>query len=135
MAGNYSRPEALRLVRRYLRDVNIYQSAEGFADSANLRQRRSEALITAAQLQNPLVEPELRDFVLSLVKANPNEFERELGMFIDARLKRPLTEGEADSLAEWVAEAVPFPDDQKLKKLGSSKFNPHTPICPGYPPP
>ena len=117
MAGNYSRPEALRLVRRYLRDVNIYQSAEGFADTAILRQRRSEALIAAAQLQNPLVEPELRDFVLNLVNAHPNEFERELRMFFDARLKRPLTEGEADSLAEWVAEAVPIPDDQKLKFL------------------
>jgi len=71
----------------------------------------------AVQLQNPLVEPELRDFVLNLVKANPNEFEYELRMFIDARLKRSLTDGEADSLAEWVAEAVPLPEDEKLQYL------------------
>ncbi len=117
MAGNYSRPEALRLVRRYFRDVNIDQPAKGFAGTANLRQRQSEALITAVQLQNPLVEPELRDFVLNLVKAHPNEFDHELRMFIDARLKRLLADGEADSLAEWVAEAVPLAEDEKLKFL------------------
>ena len=117
IAGNYSRSEAMRLVRRYISDVNIDQPAESFADTANLSQHRSEALSTAVQLQNPLVEPELRAFVLNLVKAHPNEFEHELRMFIDVRSKRPLTEGEADSLAEWLAESVPLPDDEKLKFL------------------
>ena len=117
MAGNYSRAEALRLIRRYFRNVNIDQPAENFSDTANHSLRRSEALSVAVQLQNPLVEQELRDFVLNLVKANPNEFERELRMFIDARLKLPLTDGEADSLAEWVAESVPLPEDEKLQFL------------------
>ena len=117
MAGNYSRPEALRLVRRYFYEVNINQRTENLTDTANQSRRRSKVLSAAVQLQNPLVEPELRDFVLNLVKAHPNEFEHELRMFIEARLKRPLPDGEADSLAEWVAEAVPLPVDEKLKFL------------------
>ena len=117
MAGNYSRPEALRLVRRYFYDVNVDEPVANFSGPFSHSLRRSKALSVAVQLQNPLVEPELRDFVLNLVNANPNEFEHELRMFIDARLKRRLTGKEADSLAEWVAEAVPLPDDEKLQFL------------------
>ena len=117
MTGNYSRPEALQLVRRYFNNFNVDQPVVNFSDSVNHSLRRSMALSVAMQLQNPQFEPELRDFILKLVKANPNEFERALRMFIDARLKRPLTEGEADSLAEWVAEAIPLPEDEKLQFL------------------
>ena len=117
MTGNYSRPEALQLVRRYFNNFKVDQPVVNFSDSVNHSLRRSMALSVATQLQNPQFEPELRDFVLKLVKANPNEFERDLRMFIDARLKRPLTEGEADSLAEWVAEAIPLPEDEKLQFL------------------
>ena len=117
MTGNYSRPEALQLVRRYFNNFNVDQPVVNFSYSINHSLRRSMALSVAMQLQNPQLEPELRDFVLKLVKTDPHKFERELRMFIDARLKRPLTEGEADSLAEWVAEAVPLPEDEKLQFL------------------
>ena len=117
MTGNYSRVEALRLVRRYFDNVNVDEPVVYFSNAFDHRLRQSRALSIAAQLQNPQVEPELRDFVLKLVKANPNEFDGELRMFIDARLKRPLTEEEVDSLAEWVAEAVPLPEDEKLQFL------------------
>ncbi len=117
MTGNYSRPEALRLVRRYFDNVEVDEQVAYFSNAIDHRLRQSRALSIAVQLQNPLIEQELRDFVLNFAKANPNEFERDLRMFIDARLKRPLTEGEADSLAEWVAEAIPLPEDEKLNFL------------------
>ena len=40
-----------------------------------------------------------------------------LSEFIDTRLERHLTEDDAISLAEWVAEAVPLPEDEKLQYL------------------
>ena len=117
MTGNYSRPEALRLVRRYFDNVEVDEQVAYFSNAIDHRLRQSRALSIAVQLQNPLIEQELRDFVLNFAKANPNEFDRELRMFIDARLKRPLADGEADSLAEWVAEAIPLPEDEKLNFL------------------
>ena len=117
MVGNYSRPEALRLVRQYFNDVAHPHPVVNLSSPFSRGWHRSGALDVATQLRNPALEPELRRFVLTLVKANPDEFDRELREFIDARLEHVLTQGEADSLAEWVAEAIPLPEDEKLQFL------------------
>ena len=114
MVGNYSRGEAVELVRHYLN--------EGINDRPSMYygihyhpQRR--ALGFATHLQNSALELELRRFVLQQAQLDSRRTDHHLSEFIDTRLERHLTEDDAISLAEWVAEAVPFPEGEKLQYL------------------
>ena len=117
MVGNYSREEALRLVRQYLDDVSHYKPLITSGSSWIRFQPQLRALDFATQLQNSALEPELRRFVLKHAQVDPRGPERLLRNFIHARLERALTEEEADSLAEWLGEARLLPEDEKLRLL------------------
>ena len=114
MVGNYSRGEALRLVRHYLDEaINGRPSMYYGIDY----QPQWRALGFATHLQNPALEIELRRFVLQQAQLDSRRTDHHLREFIDTRLERHLTEDDAISLAEWVAEAVPLPEGEKLQYL------------------
>ena len=114
MVGNYSRGEALRLVRHYLDEaINGRPSMYYGIDY----QPQWRALGFATHLQNPALELELRRFVLQQAQLDSRRTDHHLREFIDTRLERHLTEDDAISLAEWVAEAVPLPEGEKLQYL------------------
>ena len=114
MVANYSREEALTLARRYLNEAD---SALPSSYYRIIYSPEPRALAFAAQLQNTELELELRSFVLRRVMRGEGGTENQLREFIDARLRRPLNEDEAMSLAEWVAEAVPLSAAEKIRYL------------------
>ena len=114
MVGNYSRGEALRLVRHYLDEAINGRPSMYYGIHSQPQQR---GLSFATHLQNSALEVELRRFVLQQAQLDSRRTDHHLSEFIDTRLERHLTEDDAISLAEWVAEAVPFPEDEKLQYL------------------
>ena len=114
MVGNYSREESLRLVRHYL-DKGISNRPTMYYGIHS--QPQQKALSFASHLQNSALELELRRFVLQQAQPDSRHTNHHLREFIDTRLERHLTEDDAISLAEWVAEAVPLPEDEKLQYL------------------
>ena len=110
MVGNYPREEALRLVRRYLDDVINHPSATN-ASSVFLTLK---AMDLVTQLRNPAFESEQRRFVLKLAERDPRTPKFPLRMFLRKQLEHTLTEAEANSLAKWIAESIPLPEDEKL---------------------
>ena len=74
-------------------------------------------LVLQRTLQNSALELELRRFVLQQAQPDSRHTNHHLREFIDTRLERHLTEDDAISLAEWVAEAVPLPEGEKLQYL------------------
>ena len=114
MVGNYSREESLRLVRHYLdKGISIRPTMYYGIHS----QPQQKVLSFATHLQNSALELELRRFVLQQAQLDSRHTNHHLREFIDTRLERHLTEDDAISLAEWVAEAVPLPEDEKLQYL------------------
>ena len=114
MVGNYSREESLRLVRHYLdKGISIRPTMYYGIHS----QPQQKVLSFATHLQNSALELELRHLVLQQAQPDSRHTNHHLSEFIDTRLERHLTEDDAISLAEWVAEAVPFPEDEKLQYL------------------
>ena len=114
MVGNYSRGEAVELVRHYLNE-GINGRPSVYYGIQYQPQRR--ALDFATHLQNPALELELRRFVLRNVLRGEQESDYHLREFINSRLRRSLNEDEAISLAEWIAEVVPVPEGEKLQYL------------------
>ena len=114
MVGNYSRPEALRLVRHYL-DKGIgtrptmYYGIRAFPEL--------KALGFATYLQNSALELELRHFVLQQAQLDSRRTDYHIREFIEARLARHLTGDDAISLAEWIAGALPLDENEKLRFL------------------
>ena len=117
MVGNYSRPEALQLVRQYLNNFAHSNPVVNFITPSMKSANRWKAIDIVTEMQNPALEPELRRFVLKRAQADPDRSEHYLRRFIDARLERPQTEAESDSLAEWITETVPLPEFDKLQFL------------------
>ena len=114
MVGNYSREESLRLVRHYLdKGISIRPTMYYGIHS----QPQQKVLSFATHLQNSALELELRHLVLQQAQPDSRHTNHHLSEFIDTRLERHLTEDDAISLAEWVAEAVPLPEDEKLQYL------------------
>ena len=114
MVGNYSRPEALRLVRRYL-DKGIGTRPTMYYGTRYLPQEK--ALGFATYLQNSALESELRRFVLQQAQLDSRDTAYHLREFIEARLARHLTGEDAISLAEWIAGALPLDENEKLRFL------------------
>ena len=112
MVGNYQRTEALRLVLHYLDDVSHHRRTANSNYFLTLK-----TLDFAAQLRNPALESELRSFVLKHAQFGSPTSDHQLRTFVDTRLERALTEAEADSLAEWVAESLPLREYEKLQFL------------------
>ena len=117
MVGSYSRPEALQLVREYLNDFVHSNPVVNFISPSMRSVNRWGAVDLVTELRNPALEPELRRFVLKQAQDDSETSEHYLRRFINARLERPLTEKEADSLAEWIAETVPLPEFDKFQLL------------------
>ena len=114
MVGNYSREESLRLVRHYLdKGISIRPTMYYGIHS----QPQQKVLSFATHLQNSALELELRHLVLQQAQPDSRHTNHHLSEFIDTRLERHLTEDDAISLAEWVAEEVPLPEDEKLQYL------------------
>ena len=110
MVGNYPREEALRLVRRYLDEVIDHPpSTNGRSVFLTLK-----AMDFVTSLRNPAFESEQRRFVLKLAERDPRSPKFQLRMFLYKQLDLALTEAEATSLAKWIAESVPLPEDEKL---------------------
>lgn len=114
MVGNYSRPEALRLVRHYL-DKGIGTRPSMYYGIHALPQEK--ALGFATYLQNSTLELELRRYVLQHAQLDTGGTDYHLREFIEARLARHLTGDDAISLAEWIAGAVPLDENEKLRFL------------------
>ena len=114
MVGNYSRPEALRLVRHYL-DKGVGTRPSMYYGIQALPQQK--ALSFATHLQNSALELELRRFVLQQAQLDSRDTGYHLREFIEARLARHLTGDDAISLAEWIAGAVPLDENEKLRFL------------------
>lgn len=114
MVGNYSRPEALRLVRHYVdKGIGTRSSTYyGIRASPELK-----ALGFATYLQNSALELELRHFILQQAQLDSRVTDYHLREFIEARLARHLTGDDAISLAEWIAGAVPLNESEKLRFL------------------
>ena len=117
MVGNYSRPEALQLVRQYLNEFVHSNPVVNFISPSMKSADRWKAVDIVTEMRNPALEPELRRFVLKQAQDDPDRSEHYLRRFINARLERTLTAVESDSLAEWIAETVPFPEFDKLQFL------------------
>ena len=111
MVGNYSRPEALRLVQHYL-DKGIGNRPTMYYGIQS--QPQQKALSFATHLQNPALELELRRFVLQQAQVDSRDTYSHVREFIEARLARHLTGDDAISLAEWIAGAVPLDENEKL---------------------
>ena len=114
MVGNYSRPEALRLVRHYLDKGIDTPPSTYFGIHA---QSQEKALGFATYLQNSALELELRHFVLQQAQLDSRVTDYHLREFIEARLARHLTGDDAISLAEWIAGALPLDENEKLRFL------------------
>lgn len=112
MVGNYPRVEALWLVQHYLNDDHHRHPTA----SSNYF-LTSKALDFAVQLRHPALESELRSFVLKHAQFGSPTPNHQLRTFVDTRLERALTEAEANSFAEWVAESLPLSEDEKLQFL------------------
>ena len=117
MVGSYSHPEALRLVRQYLNDFVHSNPVVIFISPSMKSVNRWGAVNLVTELRNSMLEPDLRRFVLKQAQDDPETSEHYLRSFINARLERPLTATEADSLAEWIAETVPLPEFDKFNLL------------------
>ena len=117
MVGSYSHPEALQLVRQYLNNFAHANPVVNFISPSMKSVNRWGAVNLVTELRNSTLEPELRRFVLKQARDDPETSEHHLRRFINARLERPLTEAEADSLAEWIAETVPLPEFDKFQLL------------------
>ena len=120
MVGNYSRKEALKIIRRYLDDVAHPNPVANFISPLSGQMQQRKALEVAAYLRNPALEAELRRFMLKHVHDDSPTYQYYLHEFITSRLERSLTEAEAGSLAEWIAEAAPLPESEKLRFLTRS---------------
>ena len=114
MVGNYPREESLRIVRYYL-DKGISLRPSMYYGLHILPQQK--ALSFATHLENSALELELRRFVLQQAQLDAPRTEHLLREFIEARLKRELTEDDAIALAEWIAEVAPLPENEKLRFL------------------
>ena len=115
MIGNYSRPEALRLVRHYL-DKGIGTRPSMYYGIHYLPELK--ALGFATYLQNSALELELRRFVLQQAQLDSRDTAYHLREFIEARLARHLTrDDDAISLAGWIAGALPLDENEKLRFL------------------
>ena len=117
IVGSYSHPEALQLVRQYLNDYVHSNPVVNFISPSMKSVNRWGAVNLVTELRNPALEPELRRFVLNRAQSDPQRSAHYLRRFINARLEQPLTEKAADSLAEWIGEAVPLPEFDKLQLL------------------
>ncbi|MDE0300895.1 MAG: HEAT repeat domain-containing protein [Candidatus Poribacteria bacterium] len=117
MVGNYSSKEALKIVRQYLDDVVHPNPVVNFISPVSGQMQQRKALEVAAYLRNPALEAELRRFMLKHAHDDSPASQYYLHEFITARLERSLTEAEAGSLAEWIAEAAPLPESEKLRFL------------------
>ncbi len=114
MVGNYSRPEALRLVQHYLDKGIDNRPSTYFGIHA---QSQEKALGFATYLQNSALELELRRFVLQQAQLDSRVTDYHLREFIEARLAYHLTGDDAISLAEWIAGALPLGENEKLRFL------------------
>ena len=117
MVGSYSHPEALQLVRQYLNSFVHSNPVGNFISPSMKSVTRWGAVNLVTEMRNSPLEPELRRFVLNQAQDDPETSEHYLRRFINARLERPLTAVEADSLAEWRSETVPLPEIDKLRFL------------------
>ena len=115
VVGSYSHPEALQLVRQYLNEFVHSNPVVNFISPSMKSAYRWKSVDIVTEMRNPTLEPELRRFVLKQAQADPDRSEHYLRRFIDARLERPQTEAESDSLAEWITETVPLPEFDKLQ--------------------
>ena len=114
MVGNYPREESLRIVRHYL-DKGISLRPSMYYGLHILPHQK--ALSFATHLQNSALELELRRFVLQQAQLDAPRTGHLLREFIEARLARHLTGDDAISLAEWIAEVAPLPENEKLRFL------------------
>ena len=117
MVGSYSHPEALQLVRQYLNRFAHTNPVVNFISPSMKSVNRWREVDLVTELRNSTLESELRRFVLKRAQDDPHRSHHYLRRFISARLERPITEAEADSLAEWIAETVPLPEFDKFQLL------------------